>query len=381
MGGIFGFVDKILGTDFTGDKAKKSIDKATAAAQGANAAAAETIQKFGKEAAEIYERYVREGLSAYDAANKAASDAVAAGFPQAIATYQQGGADALARLERGYVEGEEAYRNQYAASQTARQPYVEAGTQMLGAVPQLASALGLPGAGSYDVTASPLYQWQMQQMDEQLANQLAAMGIGNDTVAAYIRSKNVGQLGAQERERQIANLQQMAGMGMQAASTFGQPEMQAAGDLANMNIAGGVNAANLMAQNAGQVGGAQMQQAATQAELLNQAAMARSNALSGLGQGLANIQLGMGGNVGQGQIASGQAAMNAGISKAQMPNPVNQLINTGLQLYGMGAFGGAPTAAAAAAPVAAATRPASSYGLSFRPTNAGYQSQYNWGLI
>jgi hypothetical protein len=65
-----------------------------------------------------------------------------------------------------------------------------------------------------------------------------------------------------------------------------------------------------------------------------------------LGQGLANIQLGIGGNMGQSQIAGGQMAMNAGLSKASMPNPMNQLINTGLQLYGMGAFGGGNRAAA-----------------------------------
>jgi len=58
MGGIFGFVDKILGTDFSGDKARKQIDKATAAAQGANAAAAETIKQYGAEASKIYEKYV-----------------------------------------------------------------------------------------------------------------------------------------------------------------------------------------------------------------------------------------------------------------------------------------------------------------------------------
>lgn len=372
MGGIFGFVDKILGTDFSGDKAKKSIDKATAAAQGANAAAAETIKQYGAEASKIYEKYVREGMGEFEAANKAATEAVNAGYAQAIATHRSGGAEALARLEQGYGEGEQAYRDMFQAGQDARQPFVQSGTQMLGAVPQLAAALGIPGAGNYDVTASPLYQWQMQQMDEQLAHQLAAMGVGNDTVAAYIRSKNVGQLGAEERQRQVADLQNMAGMGMQAASTFGMPEYQAAGELGSMNIGAGMNAANLMGQTTGNVANLQAQQGTNQADLLAQAAVNRGNSLAGLGQGLSQIQLGMGGNVGQSQIAGGQMAMNAGLSKASMPNPVNSLINTGLQLYGMGAFGGAP---AAAAPVAAATSSGGG-GYSYKPSQYGY----NWGL-
>lgn len=374
MGGIFGFVDKILGSDFSGDKARKQIDKAAAAGQAGNAAAAETIKQYGEEASRIYEKYVREGMDATEAATKAATDAVNAGYEQAIATHRSGGAEALARLEQGYQQGQDVYREQFQAGQTARQPYVDAGTQMLGAVPQLAGALGIPGAGGYDVTASPLYQWQMQQMDDQLANQLAAMGIGNDTVAAYIRSKNVGQLGAEERQRQVADLQNMAGMGMQAASTFGMPEYQAAGELGSMNIGAGMNAANLMGQTTGNVANLQAQQGTNQAELLNQAAVNRGNSLAGLGQGLSQIQLGMGGNLGQSQIAGGQMAMNAGLSKAQIPNGMNQLINTGLQLYGMGAFGGGVSPAAVAAPAVSA--PASSGGYSYKPSQYGY----NWGL-
>jgi len=376
MGGLFGFVDKVLGTDFSGDKARKQIDKATAAAQGANAAAAETMKQYGEEAARIYEKYVREGMDATEAATKAAMEAVNAGNAQAIATHRSGGAEALARLEQGYQQGQDTYREQFQAGQAARQPFVQAGTQMLGAVPQLAAALGIPGAGGYDVTASPLYQWQMQQMDEQLANQLAAMGVGNDTVAAYIRSKNVGQLGAEERQRQVADLQNMAGMGMQAASTFGMPEFQSAGELGSMNIGAGMNAANLMGQTTGNVANLQAQQGANQADLLNQAAVNRGNSLAGLGQGLANIQLGIGGNMGQSQIAGGQMAMNAGLSKASMPNPMNQLINTGLQLYGMGAFGGAPAAAAPIAAAAPAVSAPASGGYSYKPSQYGY----SWGL-
>ena len=302
MGGIFGFVDKVLGTDFSGDKARKQIDKATAAAQGANAAAAETMKQYGAEASRLYEKYLREGMDETRAAEKASGEAAEKAFGMGEETFRdfsaqavealrggyelssqtmsdmydrageqarttqaaaegtlrdssgqamealQGGfqrgeqtladsyGQATGTLQQGYQQGQDTYTQNFEAGQAARQPYIDAGTQMLGAVPQLAAALGLPGAGNYDVTASPLYQWQMQQMDEQLANQLAAMGVGNDTVAAYIRSKNVGRLGAEERERQVANLQQMAGMGLQAGSTFGMPEYQAASDLGNMQV-------------------------------------------------------------------------------------------------------------------------------------------------
>jgi hypothetical protein len=106
--------------------------------------------------------------------------------------------------------------------------------------------------------------------------------------------------------------------------------------------------------------------------LLNQAAVNRGNSLAGLGQGLANIQLGIGGNMGQSQIAGGQMAMNAGLSKASMPNPMNQLINTGLQLYGMGAFGGAPAAAAPIAAAAPAVSAPVSRGYSYKPSQYGY---------
>jgi hypothetical protein len=345
---LFGFVDKLIGTDFSGDKAKKAIDKATGAATSANAQATETMKEYSTKASELFKQYVDQGMSEYEAAQKAASDALREGYTKAEQTYQTGSDAAVNRLEQGYQTGQQTYMDMFNQAQQARAPYEDAGRSMLGVLPQLQGALGLPGGAAYDVTASPMYQWQLGQMDEQLANQLAAMGVGNDTVGAYIRSKGVQQLGAQERERQIANMQQMLGQGINVASSLGVPQMQAAGDLSGMNVGAGVNAANLMAQNTGGLASMQAQAGAGQADLLNQAAVNRANMLAQLGQNLGQVQLGLGGNVAQGQIATGQNIMNAGISKAQIPNPMNQLINTGLQLYGMGAFTPAKTAAAAA---------------------------------
>ena len=68
---LFKFVDKIIGTDFSGDKARKQIDQASAAGQAGNAAAAATMKQYGEEASRIYEKYVREGMDTFEAANKA----------------------------------------------------------------------------------------------------------------------------------------------------------------------------------------------------------------------------------------------------------------------------------------------------------------------
>ena len=261
----------------------------------------------------------------------------------------------------------------------ARQPYEQAGMQLLGAVPSLAAALGLSGQ-SYDVAASPLYSWQKEQLDRNLTHQLAAMGINNDAAAAMIRSQGIGQLGAEERERQVNNLLQTAGMGLNVASTFGQPQMQQAQMLGSQGMnqqqmilaaqqaaqAGDMATANMLMQAASDLANMQVNQGLNQASIINQSALARGGMLSGLGQNIGQTQLGIGGNVAQGQIAQGQNLMNAGIAKAQIPNGVNQLINTGLQLYGMGAFGGGgvkPSTAMTTTPTASTPIPDYQFGL------------------
>jgi hypothetical protein len=318
--GLFDFVDKVIGSDFSGNKARGEIDAATSAANAGNAQAAKTMELYGDKAKQLYQTYIGQGMDAVTAANKAARDSASA----------------------GYAQGEQTYRDLYGQAQSARTPYNMAGLSMLQALPQLQAALGLtaynmptsmagndPNAaltqytGGYDVAASPLYQWQMQQMDDKLKHQLAAMGINNDAAAALIRSQNVGQLGAEERQRQIADLQNLVSGGLGVAQGFGQLEQQAAGDLSGMQINAGL----------------------TEANLLNQGAMARGTMAANLGQLLGQTELGVGGNIAQGQIAGGQNALNAGLSKAQIPNGMNQLVNTGLQLYGMGAFGGGNRAA------------------------------------
>lgn len=360
-------IDSVIGSDFSGSKARGSIDKATAAANAANAAAMETVRQYGEKAMQSFVNYTNQGMDAVTAAEKAASEAMAGGYNQGQQTYTDYLNRALSGVEgaqQDFVGTQQQLGDQTRAdllglfnqSNVARQPYEQAGNQLLTSIPALTAALGLSGQ-SYDVAASPMYGWQMQQMDEGLKHQLAAMGINNDAAAALIRSRNVGRLGAEERQRQMADLFQTANMGLGVASSFGQPQMQQAQMLGNQGMnqqqmmlaaqqaaqAGDMATANMLMQAASDLANMQVSQGLNQANNLNQSALARSGMMTNLGQNIGNTQLGIGGNIAQGQIAQGQNMMNAGISKAQIPNGMNQLINTGLQLYGMGAFGGGST--------------------------------------
>ena len=361
-------IDSVIGSDFSGSKARGSIDKATAAANAANAAAVESLKQYGDKAMQSFVNYTNQGMDAVSAAERAASEAMAGGYTQGQQTYTDYLNRALGSVQAGqqdFIGTQEQLGGQNRAdmlglfnqSNMARQPYEQAGQELLTSIPALTAALGLSGQ-SYDVAASPLYSWQKQQMDEGLTHQLAAMGINNDAAAAMIRSRNLGQLGAEERERQMANLMQTANMGLGVASSFGQPQMQQAQMLGNLGMnqqqmmlaaqqaaqAGDMATANMLMQAASDISGMQVNQGLNQANNLNQSALARSGMLTNLGQNIGNTQLGIGGNIAQGQIAQGQNLMNAGISKAQVPNGMNQLINAGIQLYGMGAFGGGSSA-------------------------------------
>jgi hypothetical protein len=290
--GLLGFVDKIIGTDLSGEKAGKYYKEGAAAQQQATQQALATMTKYGDKALSSFMEYMNRGMSEEDAMNQAAMQALQEGDQQAI----------------------QAYNEQYQAGMEARQPYEQAGTSMLGALPYLQAAMGLPSDQQFDVAASPMYQWQKEQMDQELTAQLNAMGLSGDNAAAFIRSQNLGQLGAQETQRQMADLQNMVQGGLSASQSLGQPQFQAARDLAGL------------------YGGS----ASNQAGLLQQAAMNRGNTLSGMGQSLAGFNLGMGANQANALLAGGQSAMNMGISRAQQPNAMNQLLNTGIGLFGMG---------------------------------------------
>ena len=306
--GLFDIADSILGTDLSGKKARGDIDSALAAAQQGNQQAIDTVKEFGNKAMGIYQRYVEQGMDEQTAMQEAVTDTLTDAYGGARETYQQ----------------------QYQEAMKARQPLDTAGRSLLQTLPTLQAALGLtpyeltPGPGgelqrsdtTYDVEASPLYQNQLEELDRNLAAQMNAMGLQNSPASALIRSRGVGDLAAGERERQVANMMGLMQAGLNTSANAGQFQMQAGRDLSNLDVGLGQGLAG-----------------AQQAVGTN-----KTNLLTGLGQNLANTTLGMGQNIAQGQATMGQNAMSAGISKAQIPNPMNQLINTGLQLYGMGAF-------------------------------------------
>ena len=293
--GLLSFVDDIIGTDLSGKKAAGYYQKGAEAMQAATQQALGIIQQYGDKAVSQFLEYTNKGMAAEDAMRQAAIDAVQAGDQQAINAYNQ----------------------QFQAGMQARQPYEQAATSMMGALPYLQAAMGLPSDVTYDVAASPMYQWQKQQMDNALTAQLNAMGLSGDNVAAAIRSQNLGQLGAQETQRQMADLQSMVSGGLQAGQSLGQSQFQAARDLAGLSSGSSTNIANI----------------------LNQGAINRGQTLGNIGSTLGNFSLGMGGNMANALLAGGQSAMNMGISRAQQPNAMNQLLNTGIGLFGAGAFG------------------------------------------
>lgn len=78
---------------------------------------------------------------------------------------------------------------------------------------------------AYNMEGSPLFKFQKQVMEEDLAAQLAAAGLSGGTYAQReLARQNLG-LAAQERERVVGNLQQMVGMGM-GGSSLGQASFQ-----------------------------------------------------------------------------------------------------------------------------------------------------------
>ena len=292
--GLISFVDDILGTDLSGDKAGKYYEQGYQAQQAATQQALAKMEEYGGRAVEIFKDYMNRGMAAEDAMRQSAIDAMNAGDQQAI----------------------EAYNREYQAGMDARRPYEDAAKSAMGAMPYLQSAMGLPSDQTFDMQASPMYQWQKEQGDKELTAQLNAMGISGDNTAAYIRGENISRLGAQETQRQMGDLQNLVGMGMQHGASLGQPQFQAARDLGGMAGQSGANIANI----------------------LNQGAINRGNTFSNMAGTLGGYQMGMGANQANALLAGGQSAMNMGISRAQQPNAMNQLLNTGISAWGGGMF-------------------------------------------
>jgi len=88
---------------------------------------------------------------------------------------------------------------------------------------------------AYDLTNSPLFQYQKQIADEGLTNQLASQGLSGGTYAQRELSRQNMALTANERERVVGNLQSMYNTGMGGAqlgqATFQTPQSSITGTL------------------------------------------------------------------------------------------------------------------------------------------------------
>ncbi len=149
-----------------------------------------------------------------------------------------------------------------------------------------------PYTGGFDVAASPLYQWQLQETTDALRNQLAAQGLGMSTYGQREESRLRAALSAQERERQVANMFQMVnlGMGFDAAPMHQMAAMPQGmgGNIANI-------ASHAAAQAAGIHGGAGRDIAGI---------------YSGMGTGLAQSHINRGAIAAQGMYGQAQLAYN-----------------------------------------------------------------------
>lgn len=277
--------------ELRGKNARKDIQRGTQAANAANAAAATQAANANWLGLQDYLRYGQEAMGAIDA----------------------GQANAANALTQGYGGATQQLIDRYNQSQQASQPYIDSIQQLLGTSGDLLNAMGI-GGGTYNVQASPMYQWQKQAMDNELAAQLAASGLSPDSAqAAYIRSQGIGQLGAQESERQIANLMQTAQMALPYGQYLGQSDRELGGLL----YQGG------------------LQQGAGLSDIYSQAARDKASLYGGMGE----QSLGVNQNIGQiygGSLAQeGQNLYNSGIAQSNTRLGLGDLLNTAANVYGI----------------------------------------------
>ena len=83
----------------------------------------------------------------------------------------------------------------------------------------------------YAIQSSPLYKWQMNENTRSLNNQLASSGLSGSTYAQREMGRRAESLTAQERERQIANLQWLTNLGMGGQSQVGNVSTPSIGTL------------------------------------------------------------------------------------------------------------------------------------------------------
>lgn len=151
----------------------------------------------------------------------------------------------------------------------------------------------------YAIQSSPLYKWQLNEATRGLNNQLAAAGLSGSTYAQRELGRRSESLAAQERERQISNLQWLTNMGMGGQATAGTMTAPSIGTL-------GANQSNMMADMA-----------------------------TALSQGTAGIG-----------ATQAQGALNLAAYKAQQPDPWGQLLGAAW-MFGGGLSGNQGNSASA----------------------------------
>lgn len=111
----------------------------------------------------------------------------------------------------------------------------------------------------YAIQSSPLYKWQLGEATRGLNNQLASSGLSGSTYAQRELGRRAESLAAQERERQISNLQWLTNLGMGGQAQVGNMSTPSIGVLGGDQSQMMSDMATAMGQGYAGIGAAQAQ--------------------------------------------------------------------------------------------------------------------------
>lgn len=113
---------------------------------------------------------------------------------------------------------------------------------------------GYDAISGYNMQETPAYQWQQQQGEKSINRALAARGMYNSRPAVNALSDfNMG-LNAQETDKQIGRLSQLANFGMGSAANVGNMTVNTGANMAGQAANTGQNIAGMMMQDGQQRG-------------------------------------------------------------------------------------------------------------------------------
>ena len=168
-------------------------------------------------------------------------------YSQAQDAYQsqlQQARDAITQRE-GLATGALQQYGQQAQSQFS--PYSLAGKQ---AIDMYKGAIGMEGGTAFNPQSSQLYQYQMKMGQDALNRQLAQRGLAGSPAAMPTFARFNEQLGAEESNRQMGYLQQLAQTGLQASGEQARYGMATGEGLSNVYGQTGRSLADLYGQGA-----------------------------------------------------------------------------------------------------------------------------------